>query len=165
MAKDVTACIKNCLPCLRNNHGQVLEHRAKSLQVTGIFDRIGIDCVFGFPMDDEGNIGALVITEYLSKYPMVFPLKSKTAEEIAKHLWSYIALFAPPKEILSDQGKEFVNQVIDSLLKQTGVERRLTSPYHPRTNGLTERFNRTLHFALRPRRIRVNGHDGLNTYY
>ena len=149
MAKDVAACIRNCLACIRNRQGRTLEHPAKSLEVTGIFDRIGIDCVFGFPIDEEGNVGVLVITEYLSKYPMVFPLKSKTAEEIAKHLWSYISLFGPPKEILSDQGREFVNGVIDALLKKTGVERRVTSPYHPRTNGLTERFNRTLVEALR----------------
>ena len=89
------------------------------------------------------------MTEYLSKYPMVFPLKTKSAEEIAKHLWSYISLFGPPKEILSDQGREFINQVVDVLLQRTGVDRRVTSAYHPRTNGLTERFNKTLVEALR----------------
>ena len=162
MANDVAACIKNCLACIRSREGQTLEHPARSLQVSGIFDRIGIDCVFGFPIDEEGHCGVLVLTEYLSKYPMAFPLKSKTAEEIAKHLWKFISIFGPPKEILSDQGREFVNQVIDELLKRTGIERRVTSPYHPRTNGLTKGLIEPLwkRSVLRRRRIQASGQSG-----
>ena len=84
-----------------------MEHPAKAIEITGIFDRIGIDLVFGLPVDEEGNKGMLVITEYLSKYPYVTPIKSKTAEEISMKLWHYISEFGPPKIILSDQGTEF----------------------------------------------------------
>lgn len=86
----------------------------------------------------------MVITEYLSKFPYAIPIKSKTAEEIASGLFDYISLFGPPYEILSDQGKEFLNSVVESMLKMTGIEHRVTSAYHPRTNGLTEKFNHTL---------------------
>ena len=50
--------------------------------------------------------------------------------------------------MISDQGREFVNQVESELLGLTGIEHRVTSAYHPQTNGLTERFNQTLQTAL-----------------
>jgi hypothetical protein len=85
-----------------------------------------------------------VITEYLTKYPYAVPIKTKSAVEIAEHLLQYICLFGPPKVLLSDQGTEFLNKVVDELLKTSGVEHKVTSAYHPQTNGLTERFNQTL---------------------
>ena len=50
--------------------------------------------------------------------------------------------------IISDQGCEFVNQIQEELYRLTGTEHRVTSAYHPQTNGLTERFNQTLQTAL-----------------
>ena len=50
--------------------------------------------------------------------------------------------------LISDQGREFVNSVKAELFARTGTEHRVTSAYHPHTNGLTERFNQTLQTAL-----------------
>ena len=47
--------------------------------------------------------------------------------------------------VISDQGREFVNQVETELLGLTGTQHRIATAYHPQTNGLTERFNQTLH--------------------
>jgi hypothetical protein len=149
MNKDIDYILKTCIQCLRHTPSQIKDHPALALPITGLFDRIGIDCVFGLPKTYDNYCGILVITEYLSKYPYAVPIKSKEASEIAEHLFQYISLFGPPKELLSDQGKEFLNKKIDALLARTGVERTTTSAYNPRTNGLTERFNQTLVGALR----------------
>jgi hypothetical protein len=116
MLKDIEYIIKTCMICLRHQTSATQNHPALALPITGIFDRIGIDCVFGLPETNDGFKGILVITEYLTKYPYAIPLKSKTAREIAGHLFTYISLFGPPKEILSDQGKEFLNEVVDEVL-------------------------------------------------
>ena len=50
--------------------------------------------------------------------------------------------------VLSDQGREFVNQVSKDLFSITNTEHRISSAYHPQTNGLPERFNQTLQRAL-----------------
>lgn len=148
MINDIRFVIDNCLPCIRHRKAASHEHPAISLPVTGLFDRVGIDCLFGLPETTEGYKGILVLTEYLSKFPYAVPIKSKTASEVASHLLAYISLFGPPKELLSDQGTEFLNETVDNLSRLTGIERRVTSSYHPRTNGLTERFNQTLVQAL-----------------
>ena len=51
--------------------------------------------------------------------------------------------------MLSDQGTEFLNEVVENLCNGFGIDRRVTSAYNPRTNGLTERFNATLINSLR----------------
>jgi hypothetical protein len=96
----------------------------------------------------DGYLHILVITEYLSKYPVVFPLRSKTAAEVAPLFFRYISMFGCPKEIVSDNGGEFVNDIMKQMRLAIGIEHRVTSPYHPRTNGQVERFNKTLIDAL-----------------
>ena len=49
-----------------------------------------------------------------------------------------------PKEILTDQGSNFMSQLLAELHRLLGVKAILTSPYHPQTDGLVERFNQTL---------------------
>ena len=61
----------------------------------------------------------------------------------------YITLFGPPKSIVSDQGKEFVNNIVKQITDGCGIEHRITSPYHPQANGLTERINSTLVLMLK----------------
>ena len=53
-----------------------------------------------------------------------------------------------PRELLSDQGKEFCNQVVDRLCHSATTRHALSSAYRPQTNGLVERFNQTLCRAL-----------------
>ena len=49
---------------------------------------------------------------------------------------------------ISDQGREFVNEVNQRLFDRVGVEHRISSAYHPQTNGLDERMNQTVTKAL-----------------
>ena len=149
MATQVKEIVERCKICSRHNSEKIIEHPAKCLKISIIFERIGIDLIFGLPETNDGYKGILVITEYLTKYPFVKAIKSKTASEIAINLMEYISIFGSPKIILSDMGAKFVNSVIDYLLNGLGIERRVTSGYHPRTNGLTERFNQTLIQMLR----------------
>ena len=52
------------------------------------------------------------------------------------------------QEIVSDQGREFCNRIVDALEELTGFEQRMTSAYHPQSNGLNECFNQTLKSQL-----------------
>lgn len=140
MKDDIQKVINSCTECLRNEKSRKVEHPAKGMFVDKLHQRVGMDLVLGLPCTEEGYVGIMVITDYLSKFPWAVPIKSKQASEIAERLIEYISIFGQPEEILSDQGKEFLNEVIEQLTKAIGIERRVTSSYHPRTNGLTERF-------------------------
>ena len=76
-------------------------------------------------------------------------LKFTQCTEIAKRYIEWICLFGAAKQILSDQGKEFLNEVIKKLNNLVGTEHRVTSSYMPSTNGRTEKFNFTFVNTLR----------------
>lgn len=52
------------------------------------------------------------------------------------------------KIVISDQGREFVNRVSQDLFAITKTQHKISTAYHPQTNGLVERFNQTIQRAL-----------------
>ena len=76
------------------------------------------------------------------------PIKSKSAENVARVLIDLFFRFGPPNKIITDQGREFVNAVNENLFATVNVKHLISSAYHPQTNGQDERTNRTLKTAL-----------------
>ena len=56
--------------------------------------------------------------------------------------------FGAPEQILFDQGSEFQSDLFQDLMKLMEIDKRKTSPYKPSTNGVVERFHRTLNTML-----------------
>ncbi|CAB4421453.1 unnamed protein product [Rhizophagus irregularis] len=113
------------------------------------FDRIGIDIVGPLPTTKKGNKYIVVATEYLTKWPEARALPDAKASSVVSFFYEdIICRHGCPKEILTDRGSHFVNEMLNSLCDELGVKHRLSTAYHPQTNGLVERFNRTLCEAL-----------------
>ena len=146
--EDVARVVGTCGPCCLRLPSPAVHHPAIALAIPGIHLRIAMDLLLGLPRTSRGHMGILVIMEYLSKFVMLYVIQSKTAEEIAAKVLNYIGIFGPPQEILSDQGGEFVNGVLEKLCSSLGIEKRVTAAYSPATNGAVERFNRTLMRSL-----------------
>uniref|UniRef100_A0A8C4ZJ16 Integrase catalytic domain-containing protein n=1 Tax=Gadus morhua TaxID=8049 RepID=A0A8C4ZJ16_GADMO len=108
------------------------------IQVSAVWDLVGIDLIGPLPKTVDGFQYILTATDYFSKWVEAFPLKTKTAAEVGRHICSIIYRHGCPKRILSDQGKEFVNEVClnTSLCNMLAIERSVTAAYHPQTNGL-----------------------------
>ena len=56
--------------------------------------------------------------------------------------------FGIPEAVLTDQGSNLTSQVIESLWERLDVNTLRTTAYHPQTDGITERFNRTIKTML-----------------
>ena len=76
------------------------------------------------------------------------PLKSIDPESVAEELIKVFARVGVPRMILTDQGANFTLQLLAELYKLLQVHPICTSPYHPQTDGLVERFNQTLKSML-----------------
>ena len=111
--------------------------------LTTPFERVAMDIIGPLPRSRSGNRYVLVMCDYGTRYPEAVPLKSIEAEKIAEEL------LAIPKEILTDQGSNFTSQLLAELYRLLKVSAIRTSPYHPQTDGLVERFNQTLKEMLR----------------
>ena len=83
--------------------------------------------------------------DYFTRWPEAKAVRSANSEKVANFIYeNIICRFGAPRVIQSDQGTHFVNQVIKQLTEKFRIRHSLSSPYHPQSNGLVERFNKTL---------------------
>ena len=76
-----------------------------------------------------------------------FPIPDKSGHTIATTLINeYLPVHMCPRYILSDNGMEFKNSLMDQVLQQLGIYRIFSAPYHPQSNGKLEVF----HIYLKP---------------
>jgi transposase InsO family protein len=87
----------------------------------------------------------VVIGDLFTRLVVAVPVKEESASTIANTLFDrWISIFGPPRRLLSDQGKPFVSAMVKHLCERIGTEKIETSAYHPQTDGMVERYNRTL---------------------
>src|SRR6266545_3138992 len=112
---------------------------------TDIFERWGVDIVRSLPITREGNRYIIVAMDYFSRWPEARSLKAANANTVVTFLYKeIICRFGAPRILQSNRGIHFVNEVIQRLTKRFRIKYSLLSSYHPQSNGLVERFNKTL---------------------
>lgn len=103
------------------------------------------------PMTNATYDSILVITDKLTKYAHFVPYKeTSTAKELAyTFLRNIVSHHGLPKTIISDRDKLFTSKFWKSLTDQLEIRHRLSTAFHPQTDGQTERLNQTLEQYLR----------------
>ena len=121
------------------------QNNVQRIETSGLFQRFGLDFVGPLPRTKNGNRFILVATEYLSKWPLAKAVPNADAKTVAKFIYEEIvSVYGCPQEILTDRGSHFKNEMLENLASLFKIKHKFTSAYHPQTNGLTERFNKTL---------------------
>ena len=144
MRRDVSRWNRACITCATYSTGKTIRPPLTPIPVAGPFDRIGVD-VLQLPRSEDGNQYAVVFMDYLTKWPEVFATTDQSAATIARLLVEeVISRHGVPGEILSDRGKAFLSGLMKEVEQLLGFHKVNTSAYHPQTDGLVERFNRTL---------------------
>ena len=137
MADNVKEWLRWCVVCVQRN---VRHHPLGNIPIVDRWDHIAMDILDVCDPTPDGYRYILVIADYFSKWTEAFPIKKKCADTVADILVEKIILrFEIPLVIHSDQGREF-EKLLCALL---GCTKTRTAPYHPESDGLIERFNRT----------------------
>uniref|UniRef100_A0AAQ4PFW0 Integrase catalytic domain-containing protein n=1 Tax=Gasterosteus aculeatus aculeatus TaxID=481459 RepID=A0AAQ4PFW0_GASAC len=113
------------------------------------FERIGLDLIGPFHRSARGYRFVLVLVDYATRYPEAVPLRNISAKSVAQALFQVISRVGIPKEILTDQGTSFMSRTLRELYGLLGIKSIRTSVYHPQTDGLVERMNKTLKSMIR----------------
>ena len=117
---------------------------------------MGVD-VLQLPVSARGNKYAIVFMDYLTKWPEVFPAKDQSAYTITKTLVEkVIPRHGVPAQLLSDRGAA---ELLAEVYRLMGMKKVNSTAYHPQTNGLVERFNRTL-LDMVSKTAKQNGQTG-----
>uniref|UniRef100_A0A3P9ICG4 Integrase catalytic domain-containing protein n=1 Tax=Oryzias latipes TaxID=8090 RepID=A0A3P9ICG4_ORYLA len=108
-------------------------------------ERVGVDVLGPFPLTESGNRYVLVAMDYFTKWPEAYAVPDQSATTTAKYLVEgMFTRFGVPNELHSDQGRNFESRLFAEVCKCLGVRKTRTTPLHPQSDGLVERFNRTL---------------------
>ena len=144
MFKDIEIYVKSCDSCQRRGK-PIGKHELNVIKVVEPFYQIGIDIVGPLPITERNNRYIVTAMDYFTKWPEAKALEKADAKEVARFIYEdIICRHGCTKKILSDRGSHFNNKIIESLLKEFGIKHNFSTPYHPKTNGLIERFNKTL---------------------
>ena len=97
------------------------------------FDKIAIGLVSDLYVSASGNQHILIITDHLRGWPEVFPIPDKKADTIV-HVFinNHLSIHMCPHFILSDNGTEFKNKLMENVLQQHGIDHIFSTQYHPK---------------------------------
>ena len=114
------------------------------------FDKIAIDLFTECDALTSGNKHILTIIDHLTGWPEAFPIPDKTADTIVStFINEYLPVHMCPWYILSDNGTELKNSLMDQVLQQLEIDRIFSAPYNPQSNGKLEVFHKYLKPTLK----------------
>lgn len=151
MSADVKRFVKNCDQCGATNIWR--DRRQGLLKPLPIPDRkwreLSMDFIEGLP-ESNGYSAILVIVDRLTKGTILIPCARTGSDYIVpKFLQHVVAYHGLPAAITSDRGSQFVGELWERMCSLLKINRRLSTAYHPQTDGQTERMNAVVESYLR----------------
>lgn len=143
--KDILLFLSLCEPCV-----QKLKHKKKGLVVKPLLfkemnSRCQVDLIDFQSQPDDDFKFIMVYQDHLTKFVVLRPLKSKTADEVCANIIDIFTLLGAPCILQSDNGREFVNKIIDSLVNTWPKFKMVHGkPRHSQSQGSVERANQDI---------------------
>ncbi|MGL4337186.1 MAG: RNase H-like domain-containing protein [Turicibacter sp.] len=147
MESDIKNWCKTCEVCMtRKNTGTKIKVPLKPMPIPSApMEITAMDVIGPLPETANGNKYILVFCDYLTKWPEAFALPDQKSETIAQIFVEHIVFrYGTPCKLLTDRGTNFTSDLFKAITELFQILKLTTSPYHPQTDGLVERFNGTL---------------------
>jgi hypothetical protein len=140
MRPQVRKFIRECDVCQRHDDQKnVTVTMGYSTSGREPFECINLDIRGPMVPDEKGNKYIVIITDTFSRYMTAWPVESNGALAVANTLIQHHQFFSIPNEIKSDQGSEFMNELIEQFLVMLGPEHIGTIAYSKEENSIVER--------------------------
>ena len=150
MRRDIMRHCVLCAACAQ--HRPSLHHESPNLAYPiphAPWDCVSVD-VLKLPLTENGFHYLLVCVDGFSRFTILAPLKDKSAHSVAQaFIDEVICRYASPKVLLSDNGTEFNNALLQAVCETFNIKKCNIVPYAPQANGKVERANRRILDVLR----------------
>ena len=144
--EDVHKWCQQCTECAMRKT-PVPKQRAKLTNILPSYplQLVAVDLLGPLPESSQKNSYVLVVSDYFTRWTEAYALPNQEAGTVAKKLVDeFLFRFSLPEQLHSDQGRQFESRIIKELAHLLQIRKTRTTPYHPQSDGLVERFNRTL---------------------
>ena len=140
--EEVRSVIAKCSTCLdcKPRFFKPAEP-AKLVKATQPFERLGVDLIGPKTPSSAKNRFVLTIIDEYSRFPFAYPLREITSRALIACFKHLFAIFGCPGSIHSDRGSQFISSEFDDFCLKRGIAHSRTTPYNPKGNGQTERYN------------------------
>jgi len=153
LRRDVEDYVRHCDACQRHKVSTKLyAGKLQPLSVPGRrWESVSMDLIVKLPTTAAGHDSILVFVDRLSKMVHFVPtVEALNAQDFAVlFVANVVKLHGLPRTLISDRGPQFNNKFWEKVCEILGMDKRMSSAYHPHTDGQTERTNRTLEEMLR----------------
>jgi hypothetical protein len=146
---DISHTLDDCIPCARFTVVKSGYDPAQYIHAAGPWEHLQVDNCVHLPPSPDGHTTLLVVVDVFTGFTLLRALKSTASDEVARHLWDIFSVFGFPKILQSDNGPEFVSDLLRMFVKLTGVDHRFISPYNPRADGKVERTIGTVSMVIK----------------
>ncbi|XP_059177648.1 uncharacterized protein K02A2.6-like [Physella acuta] len=149
--KDIKMHCKTCDVCQRARYpGRAGKAELGRMDIiTTPFTKVAVDIVGPMQMTNRKNRFILTLVDTATRWPEAVALKEISSETVIEALSTIFTRIGFPEEILSDNGPQFNSELYTQVNKFFGIKGIKTTPYHPNSNGMVERFNGSLKHMLR----------------
>ena len=144
---DIQRRVQQCLPCQLKKLVRLKVRQPMVITDTpGIpFHKIAMDIVGPVPKTKNGNEYMLTMQCSFSKFAMAVPLSNTSATTIADaFIKRFICYFGSPRVVLTDQGQNFLSNLMERVSKRFKIKKIKTTAFHPQSNGSLERSHHAL---------------------
>jgi hypothetical protein len=137
---------RDCEECARYHRGRPPRQGLLQVQeASHVMDRLAVDLTGPHPSSTKGYVYILTAIDVFSRFLVAVPLRNKTAQTVADALYRNVfCKLGTVRQLVTDQGREFDNELLSCLCERFGIKKLRTSTYHPSANGRVERSHRTL---------------------
>ncbi|KAK3735802.1 hypothetical protein QZH41_007422 [Actinostola sp. cb2023] len=119
----------------------------KRYNVGAPLERVALDVLGPLPESESSNKYIMVVADYFSKWTEAYAIPNQ--EAVAKRVVDeFVSRFGVPRQLHSDQGRNFISAVFTKMCALLGINKTRTTALHPQSDGMVERYNKTLESML-----------------
>lgn len=151
LGNDIRRFVRNCELCRKSTPWRDGKYGyLRPLPVPSrTWQHLTVDFITGLP-PSQGKTNLMVVKDRLGKSAVLIPMDKIETEDVA---WAFVREVyrhhSLPQSITSDRGPQFASSLWKQICQLLGIQRNLSTAYHPQTDGTTERANSDIEAIVR----------------
>ena len=114
------------------------------IEVTASGQLWSVDLYGPLPLSKRDNKFVIAFTDHFTRWVEAWPMQKIDSQSVAHCLLRVVRRHGAMERLLSDRGEQFLSAAMQEVYSILKVKKVSTTAWHPQTNGMVERFNRTM---------------------